>query len=53
MLMDDLDFGAAGGPVYGSASEDVISFEDYKSEMTHKLALVRMGNSPAWFFISS
>ena len=29
-LMDDLDFGAAG-PVYGSASEDVISFEDYKS----------------------
>ena len=29
-LMDDLDFGAAG-PVYGSASEDLISFEDYKS----------------------
>ena len=32
-LMDDLDFGAAG-PVNikgGSASEDVISFEDYKS----------------------
>ena len=29
--MDNLDFGAAAGPVYGSASEDVISFEDYKS----------------------
>ena len=31
-LMDDaLDFGAAG-PVPGAASEDVISFEDYKSQ---------------------
>ena len=29
-LMDNLDFGAAG-PVPGTASEDVISFEDYKS----------------------
>ena len=29
-LMDDLDFGAAG-PVPGAASNDVISFEDYKS----------------------
>tara|TARA_B100001939_G_C16517398_1_gene436391 strand:- start:104 stop:475 length:372 start_codon:yes stop_codon:yes gene_type:complete len=30
-LMDDLDFGAAG-PVPGAASNDVISFEDYKSQ---------------------
>ena len=30
-LMDDLDFGAAG-PVPGAASDDVISFEDYKSQ---------------------
>ena len=30
-LMDDLDFGAAG-PVPGAASNDVISFADYKSQ---------------------
>jgi hypothetical protein len=31
-LMDDLDFGAAGSiNIQGGASEDVISFEDYKS----------------------
>ena len=31
-LMDDLDFGAAGSiNIQGGASDDVISFEDYKS----------------------
>ena len=31
-LMDDLDFGAAGSiNIQGRASDDVISFEDYKS----------------------
>ena len=30
---DALDFGVeAAGPVYGSASDDVISFADYKSQ---------------------
>ena len=31
-LMDDIDFGAAGSiNIQGGASDDVISFEDYKS----------------------